>query len=302
MTFAGSAKDVVGPAVSDPMSLGEDHARNIRLALAVAPVRCRDCLNYHMLFPVYRHVGRVSTIFRDRLELIRRIGQLVAERCSAGQQRVDILILGSADTQILATCAHAALTHAEKAFSRIHFTVLDICGTPLELCRDYAARHDLAISTREIDVTRSEEAFPADVIVLHSLLSHLPREAHLPLLQTCGRWLKPDGRVIFSTSIKTALSRARNRQRRDQADDLIKLSIESGEFEIGEPIDVFLRRLKERPGQVYDFAGVEEVRNLFAGTDLAVLSFDEIRGPSQLPSGLAFERSRVLAVLGRQSE
>jgi SAM-dependent methyltransferase len=298
LTLAGSAKNVVGPALSDPISLGEDHARNIHLALAVAPIHCRDCLNYHMLFPVYRHVGRVSTIFRDRLELIRRIGQLVAERCSAGQERIDLLILGSADTQILATCAHAVLTQAEKAFAHIHFTVLDICGTPLELCRDYAARHNLAISTREIDITRTEEAFPADVIVLHSLLNHLPREAHLPLLQACGRWLKPDGRLIFSTSIKTALSRARNRQRRDQADDLIRRSIESGELKISEPVDAFLLRLKERPGQICDFAGVEEVRDLFAGTDLAVLSFDEIRGPSQLPSGLAFERSRVLAVLG----
>src|SRR5262245_40257846 len=141
-----SVAAAAGAPLSDPHSCGEDLDYNLLRATQIGPTLCGPCADYHVLFPARRLTGRVNGLETDRPDLIATVGREVAARAAAGRPAIDILIAGSADTGVLATCAHAAFAAAPDAIASVRFTVLDLCGTPLELCRDFAARHRLTFA------------------------------------------------------------------------------------------------------------------------------------------------------------
>jgi SAM-dependent methyltransferase len=170
--------------------LREDREANLRLVEALAPIHCTDCNGYH-LDRARRRLHAPAAL--DRPEIVRLLRDWLADPRRAGGA-VDVLIAGSGDTNLLATCAEAAA--AEHAWVR--YTVLDRCQTPLELCAEFARRNGLDAQIHRIDMAAPQGVFAADVIVVHSLLRFLPGEAHLLAMRALRRWLKPGGVVIFS--------------------------------------------------------------------------------------------------------
>jgi hypothetical protein len=164
---------------------------NLRLAETLAPTHCAGCNGYH-LARVRRRLKSTPDAL-DRSEMVQLLRDRLASRRGSPAEPIDVLIAGSADTNLLATCADAA-PDAE----RVRYTVLDRCRTPLALCEAFARRHRLEVQTRQYDMGAPDGAFAADVIVVHSLLRFLPSSAHLSTMAALRRSLKPGGAIVFS--------------------------------------------------------------------------------------------------------
>jgi hypothetical protein len=284
--------------ILDPRTCGEDFAHNARRVVEVAPSHCAGCEDYHVIFAVKRGRSRPAGIENDRPKLVDFIGRYVVQRL-AGPDAVDIVIVGSADTGILATCAHAVTLHAGPEASRVRYTVLDLCPTPLVLCRDYANRHGLALTTRPVDLVATTERFPADLIVHHSLFNFLPRGARPGLLAKFGSWLKPAGQVLFAIEIHPQGYRSDLSRRTDSRKRLLD-EVRAGQVKIYEPIDRFARRLADHlragDGREGTFTSTDEIRSLGAAAGLSILSLEAIDVETATATGAT--RGRVIAMLG----
>jgi hypothetical protein len=300
---AQSELRTVEPLLSDPITCGEDLAYNARRAMELAPRYCVNCNDHHMLVPAKRLADRPgsSGLNIDRPRVFEIIAGLVRERSGADRPIVDIVIAGSVDTGALATCAHAAWLGAGEAVSRVRFTVLDLCRTPLELCREYAARHDLMVKTEAVDLLEVAGGYPADIVFHHSLFRFLPSGAHVATLRKLAGWLKPGGRIIFSMSLKPPDYKQSDVARRSHRLDLIRQNVESGVIEIDEPREAFFARFQPYAEAAVqgksEFDSPDAVRRLFTAAGMPLLSFEELSRVESLGGGRTIVRQRVLAVV-----
>lgn len=166
----------------------EDLAANLRLAEELAPTQCAGCGGYH-LERARRRLTAPEAL--DRGEMVGLLRDWAMKRSPAGS--TEVVIVGSADTNLLAVAAEAV---ADLGPAR--YTVLDQCRTPLALCEAFARQHGLEVETRQFDAGAPGPAFPADAIIVHSLLRFLPVSAHPSVMTTLKRWLKPSGAILFS--------------------------------------------------------------------------------------------------------
>lgn len=114
--------------MGDDLSFAEDLPRTAQDAFYLAGRLCVSCQNIHAVRP-YIRLSRGSTGMESEMS---GLGPVMADLLGTGRHR--ILIAGALDTGILACVARAAVGH------RADIVVLDICATPLELCRKYAER------------------------------------------------------------------------------------------------------------------------------------------------------------------
>jgi SAM-dependent methyltransferase len=233
------------------------------------------------------------------------IGELLTERAAASEGLIDIVVAGAADTGVLAICAHAAHRSLREARHRVRFTALDRCATPLALCADYAMRNHIELDVHAVDLISTAMTCSADVIVLHSLLCYIKPENHEPVLRKLASWLKPQGRIVFSTEIRSPNDEDTGRERRHQRMAEIKASVEAGTFTVNEPLDVFYARLetakKKESSRVFDFANASQLHELFRRAGLLISSSDQIIKSTDLASGNASRRERIVAVLAAHS-
>jgi len=166
----------------------EDLAGNLRLVEALAPIHCKSCSGYHLARARKRLAAPEAL---DRAEIVELIRVRAVQHGTADP--FDVLIAGSADTNLLATAAEAV-----PGAVRALYTVLDHCRTPLAVCEAFARDHGLQLQTHQVDMGTPADVFAADVIVVHSLLRFLPRSLHLGNLRAMRQWLKPGGAIVFS--------------------------------------------------------------------------------------------------------
>lgn len=286
--------------VMDPETFGEDLSYASQRALDLAPIHCNACATYHMFYPIKRHLSTVAGI-PDRKQLVAKVGGLLADSARKDGGPIDVVVGGAADSGVLAVCAHAAHLSLGEESSRVRFTVLDRCPTPLALCRDYALRNDIVVDVHAVDLVSTTRIFPADVIVHHSLLSFVESSKHESTLQKFARWLKPRGRIVFSTEVRSPSARDKYKARRSQRAAQIRAGVETGALVVNEPLEVFYARLASVEAQtsphIFDFESADHVRDLFVRTGLTVLSNDRIVDSSHLADGRGLDRERVIAVL-----
>lgn len=288
-----------GPKLSDPVSCGEDHVYNLARVTAIAKVHCGDCENYHITTPVFRLTGRCAWNEGARTALTRFVQNFLNERAS-GDDPIDIVVAGAADTSILASCAHAASIATSGNLEHVHFTVLDKCETPLELCRDFAQVHGLKIHTSAVDLTKLTNTYPADVIILHSVLAFIPQPAQAALVRECGKWLKPGGRIFLWNSL-TLEHDPRAKQSRVDVSNRMRAMIEAETVTINEPVAQFIDRLNhliEVPRGIHRVASTADLHNLLAEVGLPVLSVEIFDLKRAVPGHPSMNRPHVLAVLG----
>ena len=165
------------------------------LAYSLSGRLCKSCRNLHALWP-YIRLSRSSTGLEQegsKLEQTMRI--LIA----GGRRRV--LIAGSADTGLLALVARAG------ADLGADITVLDICGTPLELCRHLAGQWSMPIKTIEQDLLDLDVRREFDLILVHGTLHFIAEEGRLTALSRIRSALSVDGRLVlmFNTSRRSTV-------------------------------------------------------------------------------------------------
>jgi hypothetical protein len=292
----------------DPISCGEDLLHSAARVSELAPVHCAGCADYHIRSSAHRCAGIPKGIAFDRPYLIELIRQIIEERVASTNANVEIVIPGSADTGILATCAHAAATLGAASLDRCRFTILDRCPTPLILCQEYAAQHQLSLRTRQVDLQAMSERYNADLIVVHSILRFIKHSDQPAILDKFGSWLNHGGRMIVSNRLKQdEQAEAKTEfRKRTAANKVVKNILESGLLRTREPVEKFLKRLKRsirdgegRPGEIQSLA---EARKLFARPQLREISSQNLTWKVELAPDDVILRSRVLAVLCRDDE
>lgn len=188
--------DHLSPIVSpQPRPCPEDLAENLRLAERLAPIHCTGCGGYH-LARARRRVQPGGADALDRPEIVALLRAELARR-DASAHPADITIAGSGDTNLLAICADAAALTA-IAPRRVRYSVVDRCRTPLLLCEAFAQTYDLDLRVAQTEMGEDGPAFPADLILAHSLLRFVPADRHRATLRQLRGWLKPGGVMVFS--------------------------------------------------------------------------------------------------------
>jgi hypothetical protein len=178
----------------------EDLEANLLLAEELAPTHCADCGGYH-LARVRRRLTSGTPDALDRDEMVRLLREWAANRFLSGTKPLEVVIVGSADTNLLAIAAEAV-----SDLGPARYTVLDRCRTPLALCEAFARHHGLEIVTRPFDMGAPDDAFAADAIIVHSLLRFLPQPVHLASMAALKRSVKPGGAILFSHRLMAAES------------------------------------------------------------------------------------------------
>jgi hypothetical protein len=170
--------------LADPPLIVEDLRQLAAEAAAVARERCGQCQTHHMLWPLNRAARVVSAADGGREDVVRAIAHY------AGTDRRRILIAGSSDTGVLCLAANAVSGPGAD------FVVVDLCDTPLELCRRFATRWGLQVETHILAAQEIEFTNEFDIVIAHSLFQFVPTAKRLEVFTRFAAALKPGGVAI----------------------------------------------------------------------------------------------------------
>jgi hypothetical protein len=251
-------------AHSDPETCGEDLARNLDIIAEVADSLCTACAGHHIRYALSRLVIEKTPINIDRAEMIGYIRDYILA-VGIHRDTIDIVIAGAADTGILATCAHAAASLGALA-ARVRYTVIDICETPLVLCRRFGEWHGLDVVTKRMDLTQTDARFEADIVVLHSILRQIPPESHRSMLAELKTWLKPDGMFLFSSRLHHPAPRLP----KERQIEILAERQRNGELRLNVTLEKLAEGLVIRRHWSHDFESTEEMAALFHESGLLV--------------------------------
>jgi hypothetical protein len=231
-------------SLADRTTCGQDYYRNLYLATENAGKSCGDCADYHATVTIGRITDSSGWAGGMRDSLINFVSG-EAQRHKGAGSGLSVLIAGAADTSTLACSAHAVLGSGEDVFRKASFAVIDRCETPLVLCREFALEHQINLFAETQDLAHPSRGFNADLIIFHTVLSFIPAEYHVAILQRAAAWLNPGGKIYLWNGLQIH-NRDENRNSRIQDNAEILSRIRSGEVAIGEDIRVFEKRLENR--------------------------------------------------------
>jgi SAM-dependent methyltransferase len=177
------------PVYSEPLSDLAAHAYQLSDRL------CESCRDLHALWP-YIRLSRSSTgVEVEGSQLTHVLRRLIADG------RRDLLIAGAADTGLLTLVTRAGAGHF------VNIAVLDICETPLELCRRLAKQWSMPIETLREDLRELNVRQQFDLILVHGTLHFIDESGRLRAVRRMRDSLRPNGRMVllFNTSKARAL-------------------------------------------------------------------------------------------------
>jgi hypothetical protein len=159
-------------------------------AYRLSPLLCGPCRDLHGLWP-YIRLSRASTGVETGESHLKTELRNLFDR---GFSRV--LIAGAQDTGLLALVARASAGRDPQ------ITVLDICETPLKLCRRLAEQWTLSIDTIRQDLFDLHTAQRFDIVLVHGTLHFIAADRRLEVLRRLRGVLHPTGQliVLFNTS------------------------------------------------------------------------------------------------------
>src|ERR1051325_10975582 len=116
----------------------------------------------------------------------------------------DVLLAGAQDTGLMTLAARAG------AGLDPNIVVLDICETPLELCRRLAKSWGLPIETIRRDLFELDIEQRFDLVLIHGTLNFIAADRHAQVLRRILRAMRPGGRLVllFNTSRPPAADQA----------------------------------------------------------------------------------------------
>jgi SAM-dependent methyltransferase len=176
----------------------EDLPRIAADAYELAGRLCGDCRDLHALWP-YARLTRASTGVEQQ-----QSGLEAQLRACFDLGLRDVLIAGAADSALLAHVARAGEQHAIKV------TALDICETPLELCRRFAKQWSLSVETVRQDLFDLDVTYRFDLVLMHGTLNFIAADRQIQVLRRVHHAMRPKGRLLllFNTSRPPSIGEA----------------------------------------------------------------------------------------------
>lgn len=179
----------------------EDPRENLRICLEWAPQYCVACSDFHISFAVRRWSGRSMGMTRDGENVTALVAQALRRRLES-ETAPSVLIAGAADTGLLHAVLEAAVREGGEGLARsLDITIVDLCETPLEMCRRYAERLGLTIRTTRSDLGSFVPSKPFGIILMHGVLAFFPADRRREYMQRISGWLDEDGYVVSATQV-----------------------------------------------------------------------------------------------------
>ena len=104
----------------------------------------------------------------------------------------------------ITVCSPVVLAAYLPTDAPVTVTAVDLCETPLQLCRWYGDRLSLTVDTHACDILDFETPEPFDVICSHSFLGYFTPRERIHLLEKWRELLRPGGRIIGINRIRDA--------------------------------------------------------------------------------------------------
>jgi hypothetical protein len=168
----------------------------------------------------------------------------------------------------------------------------------------FADSHALRIETQAVDLLLDETPRSADLVVVHSLFRHLPRELHVATLRKFAGWLRAGGRVLFENKLEDGRETKARADRRPKLVERLRDGLSDGRLEVGESPAEFEARLSRRETQkvdpVADYATLDELNSLFAEANMTPLE-TKVVTREVAAYGPGVMRTRAVTVLKRSS-
>jgi hypothetical protein len=149
----------------------------------LAQTFCGDCRDYHASWGYVRAAGLRKGATAELAVLKGSLAGL------ADPMRV--LIAGSADTGQLAALANAL------SGRRFQITLVDLCETPLALCREFATQHSIDFAAYQRDIAAAADLGPFDAVLFHNFLSFLTARRRNAMLIALRPALAARGRLVI---------------------------------------------------------------------------------------------------------
>jgi SAM-dependent methyltransferase len=184
------------PAAAELYSFDEDLLSMTLRSAELAQIWCNGCASYHGTRTARRLID-LSGLDSDRPILTPLFHDLARSRPEARW-----LVAGSADAGLFAMLASAIWPVAPSS----RLVIVDRCPTPLELCEEYGSRYFSNFRTLCADLVQFSSFDSFDFIFTHSLLEHMDEVKRLAVLANWHALLRPDGRIIASFKLNSALA------------------------------------------------------------------------------------------------
>lgn len=282
LTQAPATLDGSSTSTAESPDLEEPMIITAPIAHEMAAVLCRgdhvspeDCSWYHSVWQYLRIFNMVSTPTwhtQFYLDALRGAAQAGSE--------MRVLISGTADYSMLAHVLWAL----RNCQGEPQVTVLDLCETPLFLCKWYGKSVGVRITTVSADIL-TYEALPFDIIATDAFLTRFPAELRLAVVKKWRSLLTAKGAIVTTVRIEPGIAKSAVLATPEQADNFRRRALQEARRWQGflpcapERIANLAQRYAERMTS-YSFASEAEVRSLFkeAGMIISELRLAEVPG------------------------
>lgn len=191
-------------ATSDSLQLEEPMVTTAPVVQTLAPILCQgdhvspeDCSWYHGIWQYLRIFNMVSTPTWHSDFYTSELGSLASAKESGR-----VLISGTADYSML---AYVLWAYRQKG-SAVDVTVLDLCETPLFLCKWYAKLVGTRVATVSADIFKYIPESPFDLIATDAFLTRFNPTARPALMDRWRQLLRVGGHVVTTVRIEEGLA------------------------------------------------------------------------------------------------
>jgi SAM-dependent methyltransferase len=177
------------PPVDEPLAESAPLARQLAPSLcSVDPRTGERCDWQHGLWQTLRLLGVITTPVHH--------AEFFRGAFAGLEDGARILVCGTAD--------YAMLAQVIAASRDAQVTVLDVCGTSVELNRWYAARAGVRVTVVQSDVLSFAPRASFDAICTHSFIGQFDPESRARLVRKWREWLAPGGRLATINRVRPA--------------------------------------------------------------------------------------------------
>lgn len=244
-----------------------------------------DCSWYHSIWQYLRIFNMVSTPTWHAKFYLDSLGQIAGD---GNNHRV--LVSGTADYSML---AHILWAYANSS-KQPDVTILDLCETPLFLCKWYGKSVGVRVQTASADILTFQTNEPFDLIATDAFLTRFTPEERATVVRKWHELLRSQGFVVTTVRLEPGISHSRVCATPSEAEAFRRRAFQEARRWQGfirspaEQIANLSQRYAERMVS-YSVGSQEEVLSLFTEAGFVVKRCDLNTVPGEMASTLYAE-------------